>query len=56
MPFKESEAEQMADAGADILVAHMGLTTKGSIGAKTALTLEESAKRVASDTRRREKR
>ena len=44
--FKESEAEQMADAGADILVAHMGLTTKGSIGAKTALTLEESAKRV----------
>ncbi len=44
--FNESEAEQMADAGADILVAHMGLTTKGSIGAKTALTLEESAKRV----------
>ena len=44
--FNESEAEQMADAGADILVAHMGLTTKGSIGAQTALTLEESAKRV----------
>ena len=44
--FNESEAEQMADAGADILVAHMGLTTKGSIGAKTALTLEESTKRV----------
>ncbi|MDE0506002.1 MAG: phosphoenolpyruvate hydrolase family protein [Candidatus Poribacteria bacterium] len=44
--FDESEAEQMADAGADILVAHMGLTTKGSIGAKTALTLEESAERV----------
>ena len=36
----------MADAGADILVAHMGLTTKGSIGAKTAFTLEDAAKRV----------
>ena len=34
------------DAGADILVAHMGLTTKGSIGAKTAFTLEDAAKRV----------
>jgi len=44
--FNESEAEQMSDAGADILVAHMGLTTKGSVGAKTALTLEDSAKRV----------
>jgi predicted TIM-barrel enzyme len=44
--FNESEAEQMADAGADILVAHMGLTTKGSIGAKTAMTLEEAAKKV----------
>ena len=44
--FNETEAEQMADAGADILVAHMGLTTKGSIGAQTALTLEDAAKRV----------
>ncbi len=44
--FNESEAEQMTGAGADILVAHMGLTTKGSIGAKTALTLEDAAKRV----------
>ena len=44
--FNETEAEQMADAGADILVAHMGLTTKGSIGAKTAFTLEDAAKRV----------
>ena len=44
--FNETEAEQMADAGADILVAHMGLTTKGSIGAHTALTLEDAAKRV----------
>ncbi|MYI92740.1 phosphoenolpyruvate hydrolase family protein [Candidatus Poribacteria bacterium] len=44
--FNATEAEQMADAGADILVAHMGLTTKGSIGAKTAFTLEDAAKRV----------
>lgn len=40
--FNPTEAEQMADAGADIVVAHMGLTTKGSIGATTALTLEET--------------
>ena len=46
--FNEVEAEQMADAGADILVAHMGLTTKGSIGAHTALTLEEAAQKVQS--------
>ena len=36
----------MAAAGADVLVPHMGLTTKGSIGADTALTLAEAAKRV----------
>ncbi len=39
--FNTEEARAMTDAGADILVAHMGLTTSGSIGAKTALTLEE---------------
>jgi len=44
--FNEKEAEKMAEAGADILVAHMGLTTKGSIGAKTALTIAEAAERV----------
>ena len=44
--FNEDEAEQMAKAGSDVLVPHMGLTTSGSIGAKEALTLEESAKRV----------
>ena len=44
--FKPEEAEQMADAGADIIVAHMGLTTKGSIGATTAYTLEESVAQV----------
>ncbi len=40
--FKPEEGEQMADAGADIIVAHMGLTTKGTIGATTALNLEQS--------------
>ena len=44
--FNEEEARQMADAGADVLVAHMGLTTKGTIGAKTSLTLEMAAHRV----------
>ena len=39
--FDVGEAERMAEAGADILVAHMGLTTKGSIGARTARTLEQ---------------
>lgn len=44
--FTPDEARRMAEAGADVLVPHMGLTTKGAIGAETALTLEESAKRV----------
>jgi predicted TIM-barrel enzyme len=44
--FNVDEARAMAEAGSDILIPHMGLTTKGAIGAKTALTLEESAKRV----------
>jgi predicted TIM-barrel enzyme len=44
--FTPEEAKKMAEAGADVLVPHMGLTTKGAIGAETALTLEESAKRV----------
>lgn len=44
--FDPDQAEAMTDAGADILVAHMGLTTSGAIGAKTAITLDESVKRV----------
>lgn len=40
--FKPDEAVQMAKAGADIIVAHMGLTTSGSIGARTAVSLDES--------------
>lgn len=39
--FNPAQAKAMAEAGADILVAHMGLTTKGTIGAKTALTLDD---------------
>ena len=39
--FDTAEARKMTEAGADILVAHMGLTTSGSIGAKTAKTLEQ---------------
>jgi predicted TIM-barrel enzyme len=44
--FNEDEAKAMAQAGADVLIPHMGLTTKGTIGAHTALTLEEAAKKV----------
>lgn len=44
--FDSKQAEDMAKAGADILVAHMGLTTKGSIGAKTALTLEDCVEKI----------
>lgn len=39
--FNASDAEDMTRAGADIVVAHMGLTTGGAIGAETALTLED---------------
>src|SRR6266404_7820191 len=38
--FDPSQAATMANAGADILVAHMGLTTGGTIGAETAVTLD----------------
>jgi predicted TIM-barrel enzyme len=44
--FNEEEARKMAAAGADIIVAHMGLTTKGDIGATTAKTLPECAELV----------
>jgi predicted TIM-barrel enzyme len=39
--FSESEAVAMTKAGADILVAHMGLTTGGAIGAETAVKLAD---------------
>ncbi|CEE00086.1 MULTISPECIES: phosphoenolpyruvate hydrolase family protein [Bacillaceae] len=44
--FDEEQATKMAKAGADVLVAHMGLTTKGTIGAKTALTLDDCVERI----------
>ena len=44
--FNPDEAADMARAGADILIPHMGLTTKGAIGARTAVSLDEAANRV----------
>ena len=44
--FNEDEARAMAQAGADIIVAHMGLTTGGKIGASTALTLDDCIARI----------
>jgi predicted TIM-barrel enzyme len=44
--FNTDDAVKMAEAGADCLVAHMGLTTKGSIGAHTALTLDDCVIKV----------
>ncbi|MDQ0176368.1 phosphoenolpyruvate hydrolase family protein [Bacillus chungangensis] len=44
--FNEEDAIQMAKAGADMLVAHMGLTTKGTIGAETALTLDDCVEKI----------
>jgi len=44
--FDPDESAMMADAGADVIVAHMGLTTKGSIGATSAVTLEDAPAKV----------
>ena len=44
--FNTEEAIQMAAAGADVIVAHMGLTTKGTIGAHTARTLDDCVRDV----------
>ncbi len=44
--FDVDSAVAMASAGADVLVPHLGLTTSGTIGARTAVTLEEAASRV----------
>ncbi len=40
--FSDEDAIEMTEAGADMIVCHMGLTTSGSIGAKTSKTLDES--------------
>ena len=42
----EDEAGAMAAAGADVIVAHLGLTTKGAIGARTAMSLDDAVERV----------
>jgi len=44
--FSEANAAAMAEAGADIVVCHLGLTTGGSIGAQTALTLADCVPRI----------
>ena len=44
--FDPESAEAMTHAGADVLVPHMGLTTKGTIGAETALTLDDCVERI----------
>jgi predicted TIM-barrel enzyme len=44
--FTPDDARRMAEAGADVLVPHMGLTTSGTIGAQTAKTLDESVELV----------
>ena len=44
--FDPEQAKAMAEAGADILVAHMGLTTQGSIGAETAVTLDDCCDKI----------
>ncbi len=44
--FNEDDAKAMAEAGADQLVAHVGLTTAGSIGAAVAMTLDEAVETV----------
>jgi predicted TIM-barrel enzyme len=44
--FTPDQGRTMAEAGADLLVAHMGLTTKGSIGAHTSVSLADAAIRV----------
>ena len=54
--FTPDEAAAMAEAGADVLVPHMGLTTGGAIGADTAKTLDESVELVPGDARRGEAR
>jgi predicted TIM-barrel enzyme len=44
--FNAEEARRMAEAGADVLVPHVGLTTSGAIGARTAISLDEAVARV----------
>ena len=45
--FDPEQAKQMAEAGADVLVAHMGLTTSGAIGAKSGKGLDDCVKEIS---------
>jgi predicted TIM-barrel enzyme len=44
--FNEDQARRMTEAGADVIVSHMGLTTSGDIGAETALDLDGAVEQV----------
>lgn len=44
--FDAEQSAAMAEAGADIIVAHMGLTSKGTIGAKTVLSLDDCIPKI----------
>jgi predicted TIM-barrel enzyme len=44
--FDAQQSRELTEAGADIIVAHMGLTTSGTIGAHTALTLEDCVPKI----------
>ena len=44
--FDPDQAAAMAEAGCDVLIPHLGLTTKGMIGASTAVTLEDAPRLV----------
>lgn len=45
--FDTEQARLLTEAGADIVVAHMGLTTKGTIGARTAKSLDDCVREVS---------
>jgi len=44
--YTEEQAREMTEAGTDVLVSHMGLTTSGDVGAEVAMDLEDAAERV----------
>ncbi|MBX2838242.1 MAG: phosphoenolpyruvate hydrolase family protein, partial [Gammaproteobacteria bacterium] len=44
--FSDADAIAMAEAGADIIVCHLGLTTGGNIGAETAVTLDDCVEKI----------
>jgi predicted TIM-barrel enzyme len=52
--FDTDQAADMAKAGADVLVPHMGLTSSGTIGAQTTITLQDAVARPGYARRRQE--